>query len=269
VNRLPLKRARDLLGTLRVTVFSPDDLALVKGGPGERRRFLDDVLVALHPRHDQLQRDVDRVLRQRGTLLRQAASTSAGRRGHLEPDVAVTLDVWDAKLASLGEALAAEREALVRTLEPAVSEAYDRVSAVGARVALRYQAPWREAGLAAALAAARADDLRRAATTVGPHRDELSLTIAGLPARTHASQGEQRSLALSLRLGSHATVAAAAGSPPVLLLDDVFSELDSDRAAALLASLPPGQAVLTTTGPLPAPATPDLVVKVRGGRIAA
>lgn len=269
VNRQPLKRARDLLGTLRVTVFSPDDLALVKGGPAERRRYLDEVLVALHPRHDQLQRDVERVLRQRATLLRQAGATPAGRRGQLDADVAVTLDVWDAKLADLGEALAAERESLVRALEPAVSTAYDRVAAVGARVALRYQAPWREGGLAAALAAARADDLRRAATTVGPHRDELVLSIAGLPARTHASQGEQRSLALALRLGAHATVAEAAGSPPVLLLDDVFSELDGDRAAALLAHLPAGQAVLTTTGPLPAPATPDLVVSVRGGRIAA
>nr|MDP9006856.1 DNA replication and repair protein RecF [Actinomycetota bacterium] len=120
---------------------------------------------------------------------------------------------------------------------------------------------------AVALAAARGDDVRRGASTVGPHRDDLALTIAGLPARTHASQGEQRSLALALRLGGHDLVAAASGGPPVLLLDDVFSELDADRSTALLAHLPPAQALLTTTGPLPLGARPELVVRVRGGRL--
>ncbi|MDQ3385470.1 MAG: DNA replication and repair protein RecF, partial [Actinomycetota bacterium] len=122
-------------------------------------------------------------------------------------------------------------------------------------------------GLAAALAAARAEDLRRGVTTVGPHRDELDLAIDGLPARTHASQGEQRSLALALRLASHAVVTDVTGSSPVLLLDDVFSELDPERSDALLAHLPPGQALLTTAGPLPEGASPGLVVRVVGGRL--
>ena len=264
VNRQPLRRVRDLLGSVRTTVFSPDDLALVKGGPGERRRLLDDVLVACHPRYDALRGDLDKVLRQRTALLKQVGP---GARGRLDPEVAATLDVWDAKLAEVGERLATARERLVGRLGPTVAKAYDQVADGGGEVAMAYQAPWREAGLAAALAATRHDDLRRGVTTVGPHRDELALWVGGLPARTHASQGEQRSLALALRLGGHATVTDAAGSAPVLLLDDVFSELDPQRSAALLAHLPPGQAVLTSAGPLPEAASPELVVRVAGGRI--
>jgi DNA replication and repair protein RecF len=260
VNRQPLKRARDLLGTIRVTVFSPDDLELVKGGPAERRRLLDDTLVACSPRHDATRSDLDRILRQRTTLLRQSG-------GRLTPEVEATLDVWDAKLTEVGERLAEARAALVARLEPVVAKAYDDVASTAANVTLRYEAPWRADGLAAALAAARADDLRRGVSTVGPHRDELGLTIDGLPARTHASQGEQRSLALALRLGAHAVVTDETGTPPVLLLDDVFSELDADRSHALLAHLPPGQALLTTAGVLPEGVTPELVVRVRDGRI--
>jgi DNA replication and repair protein RecF len=260
VNRQPLRRARDLLGTIRVTVFSPDDLELVKGGPAERRRLLDDTLVACSSRHDATRADLDRILRQRTTLLRKAG-------GRLTPEIESTLDVWDAKLAEVGERLAEARAALVEQLEPVVAKGYDDVASTAANVTLRYDAPWRADGLAAALAAARADDVRRAVCTVGPHRDELALTIDGLPARTHASQGEQRSLALALRLGTHAVVTEVTGTPPVLLLDDVFSELDADRSHALLEHLPPGQALLTTAGVLPEGVTPELVVRVRDGRI--
>jgi DNA replication and repair protein RecF len=130
-----------------------------------------------------------------------------------------------------------------------------------------YDAAWRAAGLAESLRAARGDDLRRGVSTVGPHRDEVSLTIAGLPARTHASQGEQRSLALALRLATHEVVTALTGSPPVLLLDDVFSELDPDRSDALLANLPPGQTVLTSASGLPPKAQPELVLHVAGGTV--
>ena len=262
VNRQRLRRARDLLGSLRVTVFSPDDLALVKGGPGERRRFLDDALVSLAVKHDALRGDLERVLRQRGTLLRQAG-------GRATPEVTATLDVWDAKLAELGEATGRARAALVDRLRPAAAQAYDQVATASASVTLGYDPPWRrgDGGLAEALAAARAEDLRRGVTTVGPHRDELDLAIDGLPARTHASQGEQRSLALALRLASHAVVTDVTGSSPVLLLDDVFSELDPERSDALLAHLPSGQALLTTAGPLPEGAEPGLVVRVAGGRL--
>lgn len=261
VNRQPLKRTRDLLGALRVTVFAPDDLVLVKGGPAERRRYLDDLLVALHPRNDGLCADVERVLRQRGALLRQAG-------GRLTAEVASTLDVWDAKLAEAGSALVAARSELVAALEPEVGKAYDQVAAGVADVRVVYERSWSAWGsLAEALAAARADDVRRGVTTVGPHRDEVVLSLGALPARTHASQGEQRSLALALRLAGHALVTETTGSAPVLLLDDVFSELDPQRTEALVAHLPTGQALLTTAGPLPAGVRPAATVRVDGGMI--
>jgi DNA replication and repair protein RecF len=260
VNKQRLPRARDLLGALRVSVFSPDDLELVKGGPTDRRRYLDDTLVSLHPRHDATRAEVERVLRQRNALLRQVS-------GRLDDSAALTLDVWDSKLIGAGEALADARDDLIGRLRPAVGAAYRELAGAARApdVELAYDAPWRVNGLAAALAAARRDELRRGVSLVGPHRDELVLTIGGLPARTHASQGEQRSLSLALRLGAHAVVTEATGEPPVLLLDDVFSELDGERSHALLAHLPPGQAVLTSAVGLPAGAVPDQVLRVKAG----
>jgi DNA replication and repair protein RecF len=133
-------------------------------------------------------------------------------------------------------------------------------------VTLRYEASW-DGSLADALVASRPDDLRRGVSTVGPHRDELGLAVGGLPARTHASQGEQRSLALALRLAGHHLVTGRIGSAPILLLDDVFSELDPDRSAALLDDLPAGQAILTTAGVLPAGARPAVTARVEDGKL--
>jgi DNA replication and repair protein RecF len=260
VNRQSLRRARDLLGSLRVTVFTPDDLDIVKDGPGERRRFLDEALLALHPRNDTLRAEVDKILRQRNALLRQTG-------GRLDEAAAFTLDVWDEKLAQAGEALAAARFELVERLAPLLASTYDALAHEPALVTVCYDAPWRTPGLADALAAARKEDLRRGVSTVGPHRDEMVLTIAGAPARTHASQGEQRTLALSLRLAVHHLVTAATESPPVLLLDDVFSELDPERSRALLANLPSGQTVLTTASALPPDAHPDIVLRLHGGAV--
>ncbi|HVL93293.1 MAG TPA: DNA replication/repair protein RecF [Acidimicrobiales bacterium] len=257
VNRQRLPRSRDLLGVFRVSVFAPDDLVMVQGGPSERRRYLDDGLVALHPRHDALRTEVDRVLRQRAALLKQCG-------GQLDAAASTTLDVWDDKLARAGEALVAARQALVADLEPVVTKAYDQVAATAAAVTLAYHQSW-QGPLAAALAATRRDDVRRGTTGVGPHRDDLALHIDGLPARTHASRGEQRSLALALRLAVHQVVTAVADAAPVLLLDDVFSELDAQRSEALLAHLPSGQALLTTAGPLPPTAHPDARIRVRQG----
>lgn len=258
LNRQPLRRARDLLGALRVTVFSPDDLVLVKGSPGERRKLLDDVLVSLHPRHDQQQSDLDRILRQRGALLKQAG-------GRLNSELETTLDVFDAKLAIAGEAVAQARIELVQEMAPVLAEAYDQLARRPSPVTAIYQPWWLESGLATALAAARRDDLRRGVSTVGPHRDDVELALNGLPARTHASQGEQRSLAFALRLATHEVVRARTGASPVLLLDDVFSELDPDRSDALLRSLPPGQTILTTAGALPTGAVPGRVLRVDAG----
>ncbi|MDQ3980076.1 MAG: DNA replication/repair protein RecF [Actinomycetota bacterium] len=289
INRQPLRRSSDVTSALRVTVFSPDDLELVKAGPTGRRRYLDDLLGALHPRHDAARRDYERVVRQRNALLAQVGPT-AGRHAALPEDVATTLEVWDARLVEAGEALGTARADLVSRLEPALAKAYSQLSD-GGTVTIAYEAPWRETGLAAALRRARRDELRRGVSLVGPHRDELVLTIAGsvpernagsvpernagsvpqrylaLPARTHASQGEQRSLALALRLAGHDVVTEAVGEPPLLLLDDVFSELDASRSAALLSHLPGGQAILTTTGHLPEMVQPELTVRVQHGTL--
>ncbi len=260
VGKQRLQRTRDLLGVLRVTVFTPDDLELVKGGPAGRRRYLDDALVALHPKYDAVRADVERVLRQRGALLKQSG-------GRLDDAGALTLDVWDTKLAEAGEELARLRVKLCERLVPVLAAAYEAV-AVGAEargiVGVAYESAWfdRPGGLAGALVAGRRDDVRRGTNLVGPHRDELALTIGGLPARTHASQGEQRSLALALRLAAHAVVGETTGSSPVLLLDDVFSELDDARSQALLAALPAGQALLTSASGLPGGAEPERVLRV-------
>lgn len=261
VNKQRLARARDLLGVLRVTVFSPDDLALVKGPPGERRRYLDDLLVALHPKHDKLRTDLERILRQRATLLKQAG-------GRLTDEIAFTLDVWDAKLTETGEALGTARARLVDDLAPLVARAYATLAGHAVPVTVGYDPPWRAAGLQAALVAARIDDVRRQVSTVGPHRDDVDLVLAGLPARTHASQGEQRSLALALRLAGHHLVTARVDEPPLLVLDDVFSELDPDRSAALLGALPAGQVLLTTATGLPAGAPAARVLQARAGTVA-
>lgn len=260
LNRQPLRRARDLLGALRVTTFAPDDLVLVKGSPGDRRDYLDEVLAGLHVRNDQQRGDLDRVLRQRAALLKSAG-------GRLKPDMELTLDVFDAKLVAAGEAVASARRDLVAALGPALSDAYRQVARREATVTATYEARWMEMGLARALVESRRDDIRRGVSTVGPHRDDLNLTLNGLPARTHASQGEQRSLALALRLAAHQVVTEQTGSTPVLLLDDVFSELDPDRSAALLQALPAGQTILTTAGHLPAGAVPGRLLRVQSGTV--
>ena len=259
LNRQPLRRGRDLLGALRVSVFSPEDLQIVQGGPAERRDLLDGALVALHPRNDALRSDLERVLRQRAALLRQCD-------GRLDADAEATLDVWDTKLTEFGTRWADEREATTVALSPLVSDAYGALSSSPAPVELSYRRSW-DGELGPALLASRRQDVRRGVSTVGPHRDELEITLAAMPARTHASQGEQRGLALALRLGIHALVGQAVGSDPILLLDDVFSELDPHRSAALVRLLPAGQALLTTAGPVPDGAEPALVVSVGAGEV--
>jgi DNA replication and repair protein RecF len=252
-------------------VFAPDDLAVIKGGPSERRRFVDDALVACDPHHDALRVELERVLRQRNALLRSAG-------GFLDDAAKFTLDVWNTKLVEVGQVLADARVALLERLRPVVSETYAMLSGgstpgtgdsadgpdARAAIGLTYSSPWRDRGLAEALREAQADDIRRGTTTIGPHRDEIVLVVGGLPARAQASQGEQRTLALALRLAIHRVVTEVTASSPVLLLDDVFSELDPERGSALLANLPAGQVVVTTASRLPTEATPDRIVELVG-----
>ena len=209
---------------------------------------MDDALVALATKYDGMRLELDRILRQRNNLLRQVG-------GRLDGDAATTLDVWDAKLAATGDQFGRARAALVERATPHVATAYAPAGRLDDIGASRMRRDGVDRGLAAALAAARTDDLRRGVSTVGPHRDDVDLVLNGMPARTHASQGEQRTLALALRLGVHHLVAERTGSTPVLVLDDVLSELDTNRASALLQMLPAGQIVITTAGAIPPAAT--------------
>jgi DNA replication and repair protein RecF len=267
MNRHPLARARDLLGLLRVTVFAPDDLQLVKGGPAGRRAYLDDLLVAVAPRYEAVQAEYDRVLKHRNALLRQ------GLRG---PDAESTLVVFDEQLVRAGSELVRGRLRLTGRLLPAVRAAYRGLAGEGDDVDADYEAEWAEGSVApaaedvepllrAALVERRAAEVDRGVTLVGPHRDEWRLRLAGLDARTHASQGEQRTLALGLRLAGHKVCAEVVGTEPVLLLDDVFSELDRARAQALVSRLPAGGQTLVTATDRPEVLQPDLVVAVKLG----
>jgi len=262
VNRQRVRRSRDALGYVLTTVFTPDDLQVVKGGPAGRRRFLDDVAVSTQPSHHELAGTFDRIVRQRNVLLRQAG-------GRLDSEAEATLQVWDAQLVEAGTRLVEGRLAVLGALAPLVAHRYAQLTTVDAGVQMRYEAPWRELGLAEALAASRRDEVRRGVTLVGPHRDDLVVILDRRPARTHASQGEQRSLALALRLGGHALAVERNDRVPLVLLDDVFSELDEARAEALVSILPQGQTLLTTaTGNVPGGTTPDLVLEVHSGRVA-
>ncbi len=275
LNRKPLPRVRDLLGTLRVTVFAPDDLRLVKAGPAERRAELDELLVALSPRYDAARSDYDRVLKHRNAWLRTWSRA----------DDPATLDVWDEQLVRAGAELVRGRLKLLERLAAPLGKAYGDVAGAPADVAGAYEAAW--AGdadadetrldetrlddvaplLAEAVARSRSADLERRLTLVGPHRDDWRLSIDGLDARRFASQGEQRSLALAVRLAGHVVVTDVVGEPPVLLLDDVFSELDETRASNLVGHLPIAQALVTTAGALPPGLPAERVVWVAGGRL--
>lgn len=261
VNRQTVRRRADLAEAVRVSVFSPDDLRLVQGGPAGRRDYLDEVLVDRHPRFEKLVGEVDRTLRQRAAVLRQAG-------GRVDPDIDRTLDVWDERLAAAGSDLADAREALVVELAPLVGQAYAHLTDSSATVTLCYRRSW-EGALSDALGRRRAEDLRRQVTSTGPHRDELDIGAPSGPARTHASQGEQRCVALALRLATHELRRRGVPEPPVLLLDDVFSELDARRAAALVEQLPAGQVLLTTAVDPPDVVSPDHVVDLVAGRLSA
>lgn len=269
VNGQPVSRTRDLLGLLRVTVFAPDDLQLVKGGPADRRAYLDELLTNSAPRYAAVRADLERVLRHRNALLRGGVRDTEARD---------TLAVFDDQLVHTGGELIRGRLRLLARLGPAVHDAYQSVAPDQGRVESVYEAEWSpdrppneddiEANLRAALEQRHRQEIERRLTLVGPHRDEWRLTIGGRESRTHASQGEQRSLALGMRLAAHRVVTDVVGTEPVLLLDDVFSELDDDRSRALVAALPhEAQTVITTAGALPSGVTPLLHVHVHAGRV--
>jgi DNA replication and repair protein RecF len=249
LNRAPLPRPREILGVLRTVLFAPEDLALVKGDPGERRRFLDELLIATAPRYAGVRADYERVVKQRTALLK-----SAGAKGHLRGPareaMTATLDAWDAQLAKAGAPLLSGRLKLTRALRPHVVAAYEAVSGGSQEppaIVYRSSVPTDdqlEDAILKAAAAARASELDRGVCLVGPHRDELELSIGGLPARGYASHGESWSLALALRLASFALLRE--DEDPVLILDDVFAELDAGRRERLAMLVADADQVLIT-----------------------
>ena len=253
-----VRRAADALGVLRVVLFAPEDLAMVRGEPDQRRRFLDDLLGQRRPAYAAAKAEYDRVLRQRNQLLRQAR----GLTGSARDAALVTLDTWTEQLVHHGAGLLAARIAVVHALAGVVDATYRRIADRPEPVTLTYRAstgtattgdatqgiPDRDA-LAAELRAAQeavaADERTRGISLVGPHRDDLDVSIGPLSARTHASQGEAWSLALALRLATY-DVLADVGDRPVVLLDDVFSELDARRREQLAAACRDWPQVLVT-----------------------
>ncbi|MER5654696.1 DNA replication/repair protein RecF [Streptomyces sp. NPDC060011] len=252
INRSSQVRPRDVLGIVRTVLFAPEDLALVKGDPGERRRFLDELITARSPRMAGVRSDYDRVLKQRNTLLKSAAL--ARRHGGRTMDLS-TLDVWDQHLARVGAELLAQRLDLVAAVQPLADKAYEQLAPGGGPVSLEYKASSpgivghaREelfAQLIAALEESRKSEIERGVTLVGPHRDDLVLKLGQLPAKGYASHGESWSYALALRLASY-DLLRAEGNEPVLVLDDVFAELDSRRRERLAELVAPGEQVLVT-----------------------
>ena len=248
----PVPRPREILGTLRTVLFAPEDLAIVKGDPSERRRYLDELLVARSPRYAAVRSDYDRVLKQRNALLKTAGAARRAGGSALR-----TLDVWDAHLATAGAALLAGRLELVEALRPLVDKSYAAVSRGGAPAGILYTSSLPDdslasgdrdvlaAALAAAVAANRDAELDRGVTLVGPHRDELTLSLGDLPAKGYASHGESWSLALSLRLAAY-DLLRVDGGEPVLVLDDVFAELDDVRREQLAELVAPAEQVLVT-----------------------
>ncbi|KOX08862.1 DNA replication/repair protein RecF [Nocardiopsis sp. NRRL B-16309] len=256
LNQSPVSRPREVLGVLRTVLFAPEDLALVKGDPGERRRFLDDLLVARAPRMAGVRSDYDRVLKQRNALLK-SASAQFFRRGGPDPDLS-TLEVWDDHLARVGAELLAARLDLVAALRPLVDQAYAGLTDSGGPAVPAYRPSWAEEGvelpadrpqlvdaLRAAMAGARERELQRGVSLVGPHRDDLLLSLGELPAKGYASQGESWSFALSLKLAAFELLRAD-GDDPVLILDDVFAELDTERRRRLAERVRDAEQVLVT-----------------------
>jgi DNA replication and repair protein RecF len=275
LNRSPVPRPREVLGVLRTVLFAPEDLALVKGDPSERRRFLDELLVARQPRWAGVRADYDKVLKQRNALLKSAAPVlrKGGSRRARPTDEPVedarssalhTLDVWNEQLAGIGAQLLYARLRLLHDLGPYLAKAYDEVSAGQSDARVAYKSSLRE-GMAASIAAgtvpsleelreellaalqeARPQEVERGVSLVGPHRDDVVLTLGQLPAKGYASHGESWSFALGLRLAAYQLLRHDLGQDPVLILDDVFAELDAGRRERLAALIADCEQVLIT-----------------------
>lgn len=253
LNRSPVRSPREVLGAVRAVLFAPEDLALVRGDPAERRRYLDELATLRRPRIAAVRADYDKVLKQRTALLKSAA----GGRYRGDVGIVETLDVWDGYLAGHGAQLMAARMDLVNELAPDVEKAYRLLAPASRPAAIAYRSgilgdhdvavdvEFLEAALLDACARRRTAEVERGVCLVGPHRDDLELRLGDQPAKGFASHGESWSMALALRLASYELLRAE-GSEPVLILDDVFAELDAGRRRALADVAESAEQVLVT-----------------------
>ena len=268
VNRQRLARSAELLGHVRIVAFLPEDLDIVKRGPALRREFIDDVAVQLWPAAHVEQSEFERAVRQRNAFLKQGSGDE------------VTLSVWDERLAMAGGRVMGRRARALAAILAHLEEAHRRVSESEVGVGVEYHSAWGGEldpsvpvseltdRLRRTLEERRREDRDRRVTTAGPHRDEPVLVLGGHDARHHASQGEQRTVALALRLAAHRAIAESTGAAPVLLLDDVYSELDPGRGTALTNALPRAQTIVTTAHPGDVPLQGS-VWSVEAGRVVA
>lgn len=282
INKAPLTRPRDLLGVLRTVVFSPNDLAIVRGDPSDRRSFLDGLVVTRWPRMAGVRADYDRVLKQRNALLKSLS----GRGPSAGAEIGATMEIWDDELATVGAELLSARLDTLSAVMPLASEAYGDIAPVNDVASAEYRSTidldglWEGPGadpvdrqelkerFRGAVAERRHDELVRGVTLVGPQRDDVVLRIGELPARGYASHGESWSLALALRLASFQLLRDD-GIEPVLVLDDVFAELDATRRSRLARSVIDADQVLVTAAD--APDVPDMLHGARfdvgGGQV--
>ncbi|MDO4684973.1 MAG: DNA replication/repair protein RecF [Corynebacterium sp.] len=256
LNRTKVSSPRQLLGVVKTVLFAPEDLALVRGEPAERRRYLSEVLAQRHPRLAGVKADYEKALRQRNALLKRSAA--ALRQGYNSPDGATalaTLDVWDSQLAALGAELIVARSQIILELAPLVSAAYAGLAPESRTASIRYRCSVPsevlddvavvEAAMLAELGSKRSREIERGVSLVGPHRDELELLLGEEPAKGFASHGECWSFALALRLAVF-TLLRQDAVTPILILDDVFAELDVRRRNALVSVLAEAEQVLIT-----------------------
>jgi DNA replication and repair protein RecF len=239
INKLPIRKASELFGILNIVFFSPEDLNIIKNGPAERRRFLDLELCQLDKLYLSDLTKYNKILNQRNKLLKDI---------YFRPELADTLPVWDMQLVETGKRIIARRKVFIEELNDIIGEIHSNITGGKERILLKYEPNIDDIFFEDELLKVKQKDLRLAQTTVGPHRDDMLFSVNDIDIRKYGSQGQQRTAALSLKLSEIEIVKKSIHNTPVLLLDDVLSELDSSRQNYLLNSISDIQTIITCTG---------------------
>lgn len=259
INKQAHSKVSTISNVIPTTIFSAQDIEVVRGAPSLRREFLDRNIEMLYPKGASLIANVEKILKQRSVLLKQSG-------GSATPEIISTLDVWDQQLSNFGTRLVELRESISTQIQPYINQAYKDISGSENIISLSYKRSW-QGDLIDNLKETRKVDLRRQSNGVGPHRDDLEILLNEHPIRFNGSQGEQRTSAYALKVGFHALYRNETNEDPILLLDDVFSELDNYRSDALLNSVLASQTILTTTGLIPKALEPTLKIYIKQGQL--